>query len=238
VIGRHRRLVAGATLALLVASLVPAATASAAAASVAVGDASITEPTGKSGTATVEVPVTVTPSATTAVTVDWQTVANTATTADFVNARGTLTIAANAPGGTIAIEIRADKTTEPLRLKILPANGATVDILRLRTASGSNLLSIYYDSHRHLGYRNDTRNQAHDSSTALNLNVWYQVEVHLVVNGASSQVQVWLNGSLITALSRTDNFGTTPIGQALAGESTTGRPYDFALDEVWVDTNP
>jgi hypothetical protein len=72
------------------------------------------------------------------VTVDWQTVANTATTADFVNASGTLTIAANAPGGTIAIEILADKTTEPVEtftVELTRATGATI-------ADGAGTVSI------------------------------------------------------------------------------------------------
>jgi len=125
-----------------------------------------------------------------------------------------------------------------MRLKIIQGKPDTIDILRFRTATGSNLLSIFYDNNKRLGYRNDTRNQATTSTTALAVGTWYLVEVHLVINGASSQVQVWLNGTLISALSHTDNFGTTPIGQAVAGESSTGHQYDFALDDVWVDTNP
>jgi fibronectin type 3 domain-containing protein len=124
------------------------------------------------------------------------------------------------------------------RLKILQGKPDTVDILRFRTATGSNLLSIFYDNNKHLGYRNDTRNQTTTSTSTLATGTWYLIEVHLVINGASSQVQVWLNGTLVSALSRTDNFGTTPIGQAVAGESSTGHQYDFALDDVWVDTNP
>jgi fibronectin type 3 domain-containing protein len=125
-----------------------------------------------------------------------------------------------------------------VRLKILQGKPDTVDILRFRTATGSNLLSIFYDNNKHLGYRNDTRNQSTTSTNTLSTGTWYLIEVHLVINGASSQVQVWLNGTLISSLSRTDNFGTTPIGQAVAGESTTGHQYDFALDDVWVDTTP
>jgi fibronectin type 3 domain-containing protein len=125
-----------------------------------------------------------------------------------------------------------------LRLKIMQGKPDTIDVLRLRTVSGTNLLSIFYDSNKHLGYRNDTRSQATTSTTSLSTGVWYEVKVRLVVNGASSQVQVWLNGTLISALSRTDNFGTTPIGQVVAGESSTGHQYDFAVDEVRVDTNP
>ena len=125
-----------------------------------------------------------------------------------------------------------------MRVKVLQGKPDTADVLRLRTASGGNLLSIFYNDKRNLGYRNDTTNTTTTSTSSLAVGTWYEVKVHLVVNGASSQVEVWLNGTRITALSRTDSFGTTPIGQVVAGETTAGHAYDFAVDEVWADTNP
>jgi fibronectin type 3 domain-containing protein len=125
-----------------------------------------------------------------------------------------------------------------LRLKIIQGKPDTVDMLRLRTASGGNLMSIYYDSKRNLGYRNDTTNTTTTSTTSLAVGVWYELKVHLVINGTSGQIEVWLNGTKITALSKTDSFGTTAIGQVIAGESTAGHAYDYALDEIYVDTNP
>jgi len=125
-----------------------------------------------------------------------------------------------------------------MRVKVLQGKPDTADVLRLRTASGGNLLSIFYNDKKNLGYRNDTTNTTTTSTSSLAVGTWYEVKVHLVVNGASSQVEVWLNGTRITALSRTDSFGTTPIGQVVAGETTAGHAYDFAVDEVWADTNP
>jgi fibronectin type 3 domain-containing protein len=125
-----------------------------------------------------------------------------------------------------------------LRLKVLQGKPDTVDVLRLRTATGSNLMSIFYDNNRNLGLRNDVRNTTTASTSSLAVGTWYEVKVHLVINGTSGSTEVWLNGTKIAALSKTDNFGTTPIGQILAGESTTGHQYDYALDEVWADTSP
>ena len=125
-----------------------------------------------------------------------------------------------------------------MRVKILQGKPDTVDVLRLRTASGGNLMSIFYNDKKNLGYRNDVTNTSQTSTTSLAVGTWYEIKVHLVVNGASSQTEVWLNGTKITALSRTDSFGTTPIGQIVAGETTAGHQYDFAIDEVWADINP
>jgi fibronectin type 3 domain-containing protein len=125
-----------------------------------------------------------------------------------------------------------------MRVKILQGKPDTIDMLRLRTASGGNLMSIFYNDKKNLGYRNDVTNTTQTSTTSLAVGTWYEIKVHLVVNGASSQTEVWLNGTKITALSRTDSFGTTPIGQVVAGETTAGHAYDFAVDEVWADTSP
>ena len=125
-----------------------------------------------------------------------------------------------------------------IRLNILSGKPDTVDVLRFRTAAGSSLLALFYDSKRKLGYLNDVTHTTTTSTTTLNTSTWYELKVHLVINGSSSQVEVWLNGTRITALSRTDSFGTTPIGQVVVGESSTGHAYDDAFDEVLVDTAP
>ena len=125
-----------------------------------------------------------------------------------------------------------------LRLDILSGKPDTVDVLRFRTAAGANLLSLFYDSKRKLGYLNEVNHTTTTSTTTLNTSTWYELKVHLVINGSSSQVEVWLNGTRITALSRTDSFGTTPVGQVVVGETSTGHAYDDAFDEVLVDTAP
>jgi len=65
---------------------------------------------------------------------------------------------------------------------------------------------------------------------------WHLVAVHLVVQGATSSVEVFLDGVRLNDISGTDAYGTTPVGQVLAGESTTGRSYDTLIDDVSVDT--
>jgi hypothetical protein len=63
------------------------------------------------------------------------------------------------------------------------------------------------------------------------------VELHLVVNGGASTVEVWLDGNVVSALTtQTANLGSTPIGQLQMGENQTGRSYDIAFDDVVVQT--
>jgi fibronectin type 3 domain-containing protein len=124
------------------------------------------------------------------------------------------------------------------RFKMLSGKPDTVDMGSLQTASGSSLLTLYYDSNGKLGYRNDTTRTLTTSSTTLATGTWYQLKVHVVVQGSTSQVEVWLNGTKVAALSKTDSLGTTPVGQIVAGEPLAGHAYDYAIDDVVADPNP
>ncbi len=118
---------AGSLLAATPATIVAAATVSGP--QVGIGDVAVTEPTAKSGTVTVQVPVTIAPAPSSPVSVTWKTVAGTATTADFVAASGTATIPAGANGTTIAVQVKADRSSEPAEafsVQLGTANGATV----------------------------------------------------------------------------------------------------------------
>jgi hypothetical protein len=65
---------------------------------------------------------------------------------------------------------------------------------------------------------------------------WHELQVHLLVNGSSSQTDIWLDGVRIPALSRTDSFGTTPVGRVQLGD-TSGVPFDTVFDDVVVATS-
>jgi len=124
------------------------------------------------------------------------------------------------------------------RVQITTGKPDQVDMLELRNGSGNRVVALFYDSKRRLGYVNGVTNRSTASTTTLNVGVWYEVKLHVTVNGASSQVEVWLNGTKVTALSKTENFGTTPIGQVVAGESQTGHAYGYVLDDIWVSRQP
>jgi hypothetical protein len=63
------------------------------------------------------------------------------------------------------------------------------------------------------------------------------VELHLVVNGTASTIEVWLDGNPVSALTmQTANLGSALIGQLQLGENQTGRTYDIAFDDLVVQT--
>ncbi len=126
------------------------------------------------------------------------------------------------------------------RILIVGGKPSIVDVLRFRTAGnpGASILTVNYTDKKKLGFRNDVAGTSVVSTTTLSTGVWYDVKAHVVVNGTSSLVEIWLNGTKVTDLSKTQSLGTTAIGAIELGESTTGRTYDTVFDDVIVDTKP
>jgi chitodextrinase len=154
--------------------------------------------------------------------------------------------------GVRAAEAKSPKNTTAFAVKQLPGaygdlyyrasvnvlNGKrdTVNLLTLSTGDGTKLLSLSYDTNRKLAYRNNVSGTTATSSATIATGVWYTLRVHLVVNGTASQVEVWVNGTRV--LNGTESLGTTPIGQIIVGEWASGHAYDYAIDDVSVDTSP
>jgi hypothetical protein len=135
---RRGRLLIGTMTTALILGILPGAVGAADTAYVSIGDVSVAEPSNRNDTVAIELPVTVHGGSPSAITVGWTTVAGSAGPTDYVNASGTLVIPAGAAGGTIPVDIRADKVTEPdenFSIQITSVTGATA-------ADGSGLVTI------------------------------------------------------------------------------------------------
>jgi hypothetical protein len=121
-----------------------------------------------------------------------------------------------------------------LRFKILSQGSTSVYLQRFRTSSNGAIAGVLVSSTGKLAYHNDVASPATTTTSTLVVtkNVWHQLETHLKINGALSQVEVWYDGARITALSRTDNFGTSPIGRIHVGDLQSTDVYNVAFDEV------
>src|SRR5437899_245634 len=73
-------------------------------------------------------------------------------------------------------------------------------------------------------------------AVAVTNGAWHEAQLHVVINGTASQTEVWLDGTKISALSKTESLGTTPVGRLQLGDTTTGHTYDIAFDDVVADT--
>jgi fibronectin type III domain protein len=118
---------------------------------------------------------------------------------------------------------------------LLSANGTTT-LLRLRSASGSAILSLNVKVAGTLVVKNHVTGATRTSSTTVSTNVPHEAQLHGRVNGASSVVEVWLDGVPVADISGTDNLGTTPIGRVQLGQNSGTVSYDVVFDEVVADT--
>ncbi len=119
----------------------------------------------------------------------------------------------------------------------LVSYSSQVNLLRYRTAADASIAYLLVDPSGKLGFRNDIAATTVTSTTSVTSG-WHALEFHAVMNGASSSTEVWLDGSPVSDLSLTTDFGANLIGKVQIGEVNTGRTYDVVFDDVTFDTQP
>ena len=114
-----------------------------------------------------------------------------------------------------------------------------VNLLRYRNLAGGSLGYVFVTAAGQLGMRNDvTATTINSSVVAGPASGWHELELHMIVNGTSSVIDVWLDGVHVDALSSTAaNLGTDAVGAMQIGEVQTGRTYDVAFDDVAFGTS-
>ena len=114
--------------------------------------------------------------------------------------------------------------------------GGQWTLLRLRdTASGVGGY-LFLTNTGKLAFRSDALPAATTSNQTPGPG-WHTAELHLVINGASSQVQVWLDGVLVSSLSSGSiDLGSSPLGVLQIGDtgSVTG---DVLFDDAAFSTS-
>jgi hypothetical protein len=121
--------------------------------------------------------------------------------------------------------------------KLISKGSSKVVLGKLTTGTGGGILAPLVTAQGKLGYRNLVAGVDRNSSVSVTPG-WHQLEVRVVIAGASSQTEVWLDGARIGVLSRTESLGTAPIGRLYIGETASGRLYDVAFDDVLVNESP
>src|SRR6476659_4728088 len=109
-------------------------------------------------------------------------------------------------------------------------------LVRFRTSSAGAILTILRRSDGKLAYYNEVTGVT-TVGPAVSASAWHELEVHVLINGASSLVEVWLDGTKISALSKTDSLGTSAVGRVYIGDPATGRTFDYAFDNQVVSTS-
>jgi hypothetical protein len=119
------------------------------------------------------------------------------------------------------------------RFYIASKGSSSVYLLRFRTATKTAIAAVYVSSTGKLGLRNDVTGTTTTSSMPVSSGAWHTLEFYASVNG--SQTSVWLDGLQVGELTGTQSLGTAPIGYLQLGDTSTGRIFDVAFDDVQAD---
>jgi hypothetical protein len=116
-----------------------------------------------------------------------------------------------------------------------PAN-----LIGFRGSNGGSIINLYLSQTGKLSLRGNVGGGFTSiSATTMLTGSWHRVVLHAIINGTSSSVDVSLDGTAMTDLSRTgQNLGTNAITSLQLGETTSGRAYDIDFDDVAVAQSP
>lgn len=119
------------------------------------------------------------------------------------------------------------------------SRSTSADLIGFRTSTGRSIIYLYLSPTGKLALRNNVGGVTTTSSTLMPTGGWHQVVLHAVVDGSASSVDVSLDGTSVPGLTLTgQDLGTAPIAKLQLGDTSTGRTYDIAFDDVTVAQNP
>jgi hypothetical protein len=99
----------------------------------------------------------------------------------------------------------------------------------------TSIANVYISQTGKLAVRNNVSGVSTVSTTAMPTGGWHLVTLHVLVNGASSSIDVSLDGTPVGGLALAgQNLGTSPVTAFRLGDSASGRSYDIAFDDVGV----
>jgi acid phosphatase type 7 len=121
------------------------------------------------------------------------------------------------------------------RFYVVSQGNSNSSLVRFRTATVGPILSMFRRSDSKLTVFNEVTGVSTNGPT-VSAGTWHELQVHVLINGASSVVEVWLDGILSSVLSGTTSLGTTPVGRVYIGDTGSGRSFDFAFDNQVLST--
>jgi hypothetical protein len=116
------------------------------------------------------------------------------------------------------------------------ASGGNVPFFRLLDPSSTRVVSLYRQNATG-GKIGVTYGGSHFSpSGSLPLNTWGTLSLHVVINGASSTVEVRLNGTLIYQTTSA-NLGTAGVSTLQIGNDTAAQAFNLVADTINVQNS-
>jgi chitodextrinase len=120
------------------------------------------------------------------------------------------------------------------RVRVASQGNVNVSIARFKTASGGSIFSIFRLNNGKISYNNAITGVS-TSGPQISTGSWHEVEAHALINGNSSLVEVWLDGTKVITKTN-EGLGTTGVGRVYIGDNSTGSTFDFAFDNQILTT--
>jgi WD40 repeat protein len=123
-----------------------------------------------------------------------------------------------------------------LRFNVQGQGATSMYLLRLRSTPNNPIMGLFVSPTGVLCYRNQLAGGNICSAYSPTRAAWHTALVHVVVSGAASTVEVWLDGTEL--MGATDDLGTADVGRIELGDMAGAKTFDVALDDVVVSTSP
>jgi hypothetical protein len=120
------------------------------------------------------------------------------------------------------------------RFKVVSQGANNVTLAKIRAADGAPIVALYRSAGGALCLRNEIAGTSACAASP-SVGAWHSVQIH-ARTGTNGLTEVWLDGTALTALSRTQSLGSAPVDRVQIGNNQASRTYDIAFDDVVVDT--
>jgi len=124
-----------------------------------------------------------------------------------------------------------------IRFNIIDQGANPVKLLRFLATNGRPVLSLSVSPTGLLGYENHAADKVAESAVVVSHSEWHEVQVRVKAQGTPGIIEVWLDNDRVEALSGNAWLGDAAINRIEIGDSTAGRTYDVAFDDVALDTS-
>lgn len=120
-------------------------------------------------------------------------------------------------------------------VKVVTSGAAPVNLLVAKTGTGKPIATLARNQSGKLILVNNITGATTTSAFQVNLNTVYNMQLRTKISGATSQNEVWVNGTKIAALTKTHNLGTVSSRIVQIGDANSTRAFDVHFSGVVAD---
>ncbi len=117
------------------------------------------------------------------------------------------------------------------------SHAGSTPLLRVRTAGGKIVASLNVNASDKLVLKNVLTGGTRTSALGVSPGAFVDLQLHVLVNGASGVGEAWANGVRVDDISGAQDFGTAAVGQVVLGRNdTASTSMDVVFDDVIIST--